>query len=614
MATYKKFQYGGNTKVQVESAIRDGEGKNIANNYAKQNGAYENLWCDNLLTDVNWRWVNNFLFGTGTVDTVYDGKATLFAIQGKTEWNGNTPQYVNVSRLDSVMLNLYAGAYQYGGMNIAHVPESNNENNGLCVFGTGVDINTVMEFDTDMAFSNPTEIALTDATNSMGVHYLHCSVPSDGYLRFKSGLIADGCISNVWGGNRVNQYEPYKAAGFMVGSLNYFPTGMKGITVNGENVVYDEFYADKYFERVAAYSFGSTPSVSYVAASGTYNIYRMSLSGAMDKGACEIGGSTKFAFSDVGAMSSSTSISADCMSLASGDIYFAIAQSEDTTYTYSEDTTVVDQTTFESELAAKGALYKLVDGEYVSVTTYEVDTTYYYISATNLHGLNGKVITDEITGKYVVYQVRSMDTSVYAGTSRTADDWSYDISDFGTEEIMLSDGFPVVPNWVVYYPVNVKETVQQLPNNYVSLQSAENMLRQVGALLDFDFDSISVDEETGNMKVNGLVDTKETIIKLTSFNSIDDIPAGLTPLNEHDKTLLKEIGLGTGKSQKDFLKTNYKYFQIGNALYPIAYSIFNSGGNQGKFSMIYGVQGDNFRPYNCAFTIYYTSIQKGSWQ
>ena len=42
MATYKYIEKDG-SKIQVESAKRDGEGKNIANNYAKQNGYYEQL-------------------------------------------------------------------------------------------------------------------------------------------------------------------------------------------------------------------------------------------------------------------------------------------------------------------------------------------------------------------------------------------------------------------------------------------------------------------------------------------------------------------------------------------------------------------------------------------
>ena len=113
-----------------------------------------------------------------------------------------------------------------------------------------------------------------------------------------------------------------------------------------------------------------------------------------------------------------------------------------------------------------------------------------------------------------------MDKSVYTGVAISpALDWNYKMGDFGTEELTLASGFPVVPRWAVYYPVNAVETIQQLPNNYVSLESAENMLHQVGELQGFDFDNISVDSETGNMKVNGLVDTKETIMKIEPYNA-----------------------------------------------------------------------------------------------
>ena len=511
MSATKTFKIGLSNadKATMKNEVIAAVNEDLEENYALKDGAYENLWAGNLITDQNWKWVNDFDFGTGTVDTVFNGEATLYAIRGRTSWSGTTPSYANVVSNKSVIFNLYNPTNHY-----AHVVESDDENNGVCVFGTGLTTSDVLEYSADTSFGTITELAITEETNSTGDTYLHATIPADGYVRVKNAEPDDLCISNVWGGNRVTYHPLYEEAVVTINSATYFATGMKSITVNGEAVVYDELYANKYFARVLAYSFGATPSVSYVAASGTYNIYRATLTNAMNKGACEIGGSTKFAFSDVGTMSSSTPLSADTMSLASGYIYFAIAQSEDTTYTYSEDATVVDAETFASELEDKGHLYTESDGVYTEATEYTSDTTYYYISATNLHGLNGQAIVDEIKNKVIVYQRYSMDKTVYTGTAISpALDWSYAMGDFGTEELTLASGFDVVPYWLVYYPVNVLETVQQLPNNYVSLESAENLLHQVGDLQGFDFDSISVDEETGNMKVNGLVDTKETIVE-----------------------------------------------------------------------------------------------------
>lgn len=505
--------------VLVEAAKRDGSGLKIDETYAKQDGAYENLWSGNLLTDQNWKWINDFVFSTGTVDTVFDGEATLYAIRGITEWDGTTPSYVNVISNKSVLFNLYNPAVHY-----AHVVESDDENNGLCIYGTGLSTANAIEFSESANFSSITEIAITEETNSTGETYLHCSVPSDGYVRIKLAEPSDLCISNVWGGNRVSYHPAYEDATVSINSATYFPTGMKGITINGDNTAcYDELYANKYFARCLTADFGAAPSVSYVAASGTYNIYRMSLSNAMNKGACEIGGSTKFAWTDIGQMSSSSAISADCMSLYTGYIYFAIAQSEDTTYTYSEDSAVVDAASFATELADKGSLFKLVDEEYVSVTEYEEGVTYYYISATNLHGLNGKAITDEIANKTIVYQRYSMNKSVYAGTAISpALDWNYKMGDFGTEELTLASGFPVTPRWAVYYPVNVLETVQQLPNNYISADSFLDSLNLVGETQGFHADGVQKNEETGNLepyyldgnnnKIPGVLDTKETIV------------------------------------------------------------------------------------------------------
>ena len=50
--TYKKVTYD-NSPVQVQSAIEDGEGKNISDNYAKQDGYYQTL-------------------GSGTADQAYE--------------------------------------------------------------------------------------------------------------------------------------------------------------------------------------------------------------------------------------------------------------------------------------------------------------------------------------------------------------------------------------------------------------------------------------------------------------------------------------------------------------------------------------------------------------
>lgn len=537
MATYDKMTSPNGRKIQVESAIRDGEGKNILNNYAKQDGAYENLWAGNLITDTNWRWINDFKFGTGSVDTVFYGEATLYSIRGITEWDGSTPKYVNVVSNKSVIFNLYNPTLHY-----AHVVKSNNENNGLCVYGKNIEVGTIIEFSETSDFASITEIALTEETNSMGDTYLHCNVPNDGYVRVKNAEPSNLCISNVWGGNRVNYVAEYEESVISVNSATYFPSGMKGITVNGDNTAcYDEIFANRYYARCLSYSFGATPSVSYVAASGSFNIYRMSLSNAMSKGACEIGNSTKFAWLGIGAMSSSNVFFEDSMSLYTNYIYFAIKQSEDSTYTYSEDTDVVDETSFESELASKGSLFVLVDGEYVSATTYTSGETYYYISATDLHGLNGKAIKDEIANKHIVYQRYSMDKSVYAGSAISpALNWSYKVGDFGTEELTLASGFPVVPRWAVYYPVNAVEAIQQLPNNYVSLESAEKMLHQVGAIQGFDFDNIEVDSETGNMKVNGLIDTKDTIVNLTTKPFLGTYGTWLN-LNDADKETMKKI-------------------------------------------------------------------------
>ena len=546
----------------------------IKDNYAKQDGAYENLYAGNLITDQNWSWVNDFQFGTGTVDTVFDGEATIRRIKGKTTWDGTTPSYATVVSNKSVMFNLFDPTAGY-----AHVVESDEDNNGLCIFGEGITVDSKLEFSTTSNFSSTTEISLEVETNSTGVEYLHCAVPSNGYLRLKNNATppSDFCIANVWGGNRVTHHPAYEAAVVTIDTGTYFATGMKSIAVNGETVVYDEMLANRYYARVLAYSFGALPTVSYVTASGSYNIYRLSLSNAMNKGACEIGGSTKFTWLDVGAMSSSTALSADSMSLASGYIYFGIAQSEDTTYTYAQDDNITDAETFASELAAKGALFTLSGGVYTSVTEYTEGTTYYYISETNLHGLNGKAINDEIANKIINYQRYSMNKSTYTGTAISpAKNWTYAMGDFGTEELTLGSGSST-PDWEVYYPINVLEAVQQLPDNYMSKESAENLLHQVGDLQGFDFNGISKDSETGNWQIDGLVDTKETIVRLETRLKYQNNATGTISENDLEKIRYVARMSRLGKYVTlEFQTTAYKDYEI-TQLLTNAYVLYLGG-------------------------------------
>ena len=125
------------------------------------------------------------------------------------------------------------------------------------------------------------------------------------------------------------------------------------------------------------------------------------------------------------------------------------------------------------------------------------------------------------------------------------------MGDFGTEELTLGSGSSI-PDWEVYYPINVLEAVQQLPDNYMSKESAENLLHQVGDLQGFDFNGISKDSETGNWQIDGLVDTKETIFTLYTLfgytNTLDSRDIGAFNKITFNNRIKVKIGLMGGSS------------------------------------------------------------------
>lgn len=90
MATYKYMTKDGQ-KVQVESAKRDGSGKNIENNYAKQTGYYSGMGvgsadlADNLTTTTGITDTTSFVFqSSGGQQDIATGYAELRALRGNS--------------------------------------------------------------------------------------------------------------------------------------------------------------------------------------------------------------------------------------------------------------------------------------------------------------------------------------------------------------------------------------------------------------------------------------------------------------------------------------------------------------------------------------------------
>ena len=495
MATYLTLRAPDGSRIQVDRAIRDGEGKNIANNYAKQDGAYQTLNSGNLIPTKDHNIVYRFdLQTTCGSSSTFNGNAVVKEIRGYTSWTNNTPVGAGITQLTSVAENLF-------NPTVGYAIHADNNATEYRISGTGVSTSTVVSI-------NGVKCAITEKQCNYvgapsGATYFSFTVPSGnkgGHITVNNyASISDLMIMLVWSGyNTTHAYSAYEEVDLI------FDSSISSLTLHSLDTVYDyvDLNGKKLHRQLITNLFsGSDTFTAGTVASDLYP-YTISIANILKGGVAQIGATNPITFDKSLGTNTPTS---ECFTIsANGTLKFWLSAEHALTLTYSKDEAVVDAETFATELASKGALYTSDGTTYTSATEYTEGETYYYVSATTN---TGAAYLNDLLSNMTLLAQRSDSVSNVTVTTNTYQEW-----DFGIEIVTYPSGLNY-PTLVINYPLDIKATVQTLPSNYVSLESAENLLHQIGDLQGFDFDSISVDSTSQKMTVNGLVDTKETIYK-----------------------------------------------------------------------------------------------------
>lgn len=179
--TYKYALYEGTTKVQVESAVRDGAGANIENNYAKQNGFYEEMGVgtatlsDNFDTNMTLIGTTPYLFRTAGGSLEIGGQCKEERLVGATViWN----QLVNTG---AASVNTISGHI--------YLTKINNVQSIVTSAGSAIAINNASVdnvFDLTLMFGNTVAAYIAGLTGTAGITFFRNMFPK-AYYAYNAG-------------------------------------------------------------------------------------------------------------------------------------------------------------------------------------------------------------------------------------------------------------------------------------------------------------------------------------------------------------------------------------------------------------------------------------------
>lgn len=510
------IEYYANLKDFVEASyIRtEGDVENFVTReeadeeFAKQDGTYEGLFSGNVYTDTQIGNVSQFYMRrTCSNASTIDGLATVRKISGHTTWENNVAKGAKFSKIIATGDNLY---------NYAETSEENvtpaetariaDEDNATIsiefrISGTGSDATYVyIVSDPAADATTGTPIPVTDRVwngVSKSIAYRGFDVPAGNYGKYIkiASPGEDTMIMRVLSGYKTGmEFKPYEE-NVTVGTFSDELHELNGISD------YYDFSVNKKYENLSTQLMDANFNWQYGGEwNGWYLIYKDGVTNALLNGDAQIG--TNFALPishNEGQHPSDSTVTEECFSLGpnsiriwlslehcsipqynqdtsgtwvSGTIYYYESSGE-----YIEDTVIVDQTTYDSELADKGTLYT---------------------KTLVANGPAGVAYAHSLTdGKALLYQKTLAEVNLSGSLT-------YKESDFGSEFLIYPTGYNL-PVMTIEYPMNIRDTVSRLPQTYVSLESATRMMHQVGDLVGFDFNNITYDSDVGTLKVNGLV-------------------------------------------------------------------------------------------------------------
>lgn len=500
--------------------------KLIKDYYARKDGYYVDLsvggTAGNLQSTVNIISTESFTRRTtcGAESTI-DGEAYISYAEGNTTWAGNDPVHAKLTSIGASGYNSYNKTAGF-----AVVPDSGTT--AFVVSGTGITTDSVFVIESAEGVQRGTQKP-TSLSNSKGIQYLCLQTPNTtvagDHIRLQGTAPADLLIAFVWSGYNVNkEYEDYteqvvSTPLFSTNIPSEFSTGMKSIKVGGKTVVADKYdlINGKKFDMVTQFSCSNLAQSSLTSRGVTtdknYCLYSFTASGVVALGACEIGNSNTFTLTQTALATSGTYSGEMFCANAANTLWFAISFDHDHSTDYTEDTAVIDATTFASELAAKIKLYTESEGVYSEATEYTEGATYYYRAS-----LGGQYILDQLNAegnaKTILMQKRALN---YTGGSATKGDYTYAESDFGQEWAVAPEGYNV-PVLSISYPLDIKSTVQTLQKSYISNESFDELCAKIEDVAGLKITRNGYDEAKGHQTFD-VVDTKETIDRIETWSS-----------------------------------------------------------------------------------------------
>lgn len=369
------------------------------------------------------------MFGVGNEPTTTSAVEQLFSL-GYYAYSLPTMKSVDISGIKTVGFNLFNGTY-------AKVVAGVKVN----VAGTFTDAEFALSVDGTKSAVSLTEETINDTT-------CHTFTPTySGYL-FINGSDATTCVSNVWSGYRVGDFEEYWTETRAINSSTYFPNGIHGVKVWNSGVaseVRDELLPDKYIKRFEIIDLGTL--TWYVSESGTANERQATL------GLSEV----------------------------------VKRPSAGTTKAYIVTNKYVSDTDSNS--------YSHVTNKVISVGSSD-GAVYIYDSA--LIGKTNAEIKTAMSGVYLIYELATpIETPISPELTFT-----YKVSDFGTEEWLESNTPQVDVYHETFYMSNLRDTIRRLPLDYYDKEDVDALLADKISKTQDSWTSVALlNGHTGTLKV-----------------------------------------------------------------------------------------------------------------
>ncbi len=340
------------------------------------------------------------MFGPGNEPSTVEEFEAMYQ-EDYYDYNAGTITNVDIDGIKTVGFNLFNGTY-------ARVVGGHKVN----VSGTY----TTVSFTTELG-GDTTVVSLTEETISDTPCNTYTPT-KDGYL-YISGSSTDTCVSIVWSGYRVADFEEHWTNTREIDTSEYFANGLHGV-----GLVYDELRKDKKIQRFAMVDLGTL--TWFVSGEGeTYERQKTTGLSSLIKPA-----------------PNNTTVA---------NIICLVYTNDTSTNTYNH---ILDRTISVDDAGA----VCVYDSALIGKTAGEIKTA--------------------MNGVWLVYELATpVETPISPELNFT-----YPISDFGTEEFVLNND--VFVGQETFYMANLRDTVRRIPDNYYNKTEVDGLLLEKAHIVD----------------------------------------------------------------------------------------------------------------------------------